>query len=385
MKQLLVIATVIVTVWPTEMLCRDTQLKTPSPAYVVHIPGLWAIEMSPDEKYLAAFVVRKLNGATPTAQVQLWDFRSGILVQTHTLPVPEPTPGYQWGRIYVRFTSDGKLLVLYTGGDSLHVLSTANLEEVRTAQFHLQTNIDGVEVSPTAHLVAVRKSGDVRVYDLDSGEEVRGWTNNQYPEFKMSILLGVEPRLTALAWRRDGGSLAIAVADNSPCLRGGGTIHILELASNKAEVTFRVPLLPSSIAFGTGNDLYVASNTCGGVFTHWTLDLLIFDSTSGQETGKIPAGKVGIRNYIAISASRQILLAYADREKTTFAGFEEGLEIKDEQWQAWDLANGKVVLTLQATEHMSTRDYPALSSSGRFVYANRAQEVDIFSLPVATK
>jgi hypothetical protein len=343
--------------------------------------------MSPDEQYLAALVVHRPKDVPPTAELQVWDFRRSALLQAHKLPTPEPIPGYAYGKTYLRYTSDSQLLAVYIGGNLLHVLRVADAEEMRTVQIPLHGNISALEVSPTAHRVAIRMSGDIRLYDLDSGNEIRSWLLNQKSEFKISELLQVHPQLDGpgLAWRADAGALAVSVADNLPCLRGGGTIYIFDLTSTQVSKSFRVPLLPASIAFGTGNDLYVASNTCGGYFTHWTLDLAIFDSTSGREVGKIPSGNVGFRGYMAISGNKQILLAHADREKTTFAGFEDSLSITDEQWQVWDLRAGRLVLTFPVASQGAARNYPSLSDSGRFVYANRAESLEIFSVPLAEK
>ena len=365
----------------------ETQPSLPLPTYVVHIPSLRVAEISPDEKHLAALVVHWPKGIPPTAELQVWDFRRGTLLQARSWPAPEARPGYPHGTTYLRYTSDGQLLAVYTGGKLLHVLRATDLEEVRTVQMQSHANINAFEVSPTSHRVAISMSGDVRVYDLDSGEEIRSWRIDPYSEFKVSELLQVHSQLdgTGLAWRGDGGALAISVADNPPCLRGGGTIYIFDPTSNRDSKTFRVPLLPASIAFGSGNNLYVASNTCGGYLTHWTLDLPIFDSASGRETGKILAGRVGFRGYMAISANKQILLAHADREKTTFAGFEDSLSITDEQWQVWDVSAGKLLLTLPATGPVSVGNYPSLSNSGHFVYSNRAQDLEIFSVPTAEK
>ena len=119
----------------------------------------------------------------------------------------------------------------------------------------------------------------------------------------------------------------------------------------------------------------------GGYFTHWTLDLPIFDSASGQEMGKIPAGKVGFRGYMAISTNKQVLLAHADREKTTFAGFEDSLSVTDEQWQVWDLSSGKLVVTFPGAVGGS----PSLSNSGHLIYASQGQDLRIFSVPTAEK
>jgi len=292
-------------------------------------------------------------------------------------------PAYSKPINYVRYTSDGRLLTVYAGGDQLHVLRVGDLDEVRAIKIQTRTNFDAIEVSPTGHRVAVCMSGDVRVYDLDSGEELRSWSINQYPHFDISALLMVDPQLTGagLTWREDGKTLTVSVADNPPCLRGGGTIYVYDLTAEKPAKTFRVNLLPSTIAFGTDDSLYVASNTCGGYFSHWALDLPIFDSTSGRKTGTIPAGKVGIRNNIEISANRHILLAYADREKTTFEGLEDTLKIEDAQWQVWDLATLKQIVVLP----WSRWEVYHLSSSGRLLYAIQAGEVRIFSVTVAPK
>jgi hypothetical protein len=387
MRLLSAIVMALVLAQTAEPVFYDTQPNLPSPTYVVQIPSLRVARMSPDEKYLAALVVHWPRGVPPTAELQVWDFRRGTMLRSRGLPAPQPRPGSPRGTTYLRYTSDGQLLAVYTGGDFLHVLRATDLEEVRTVQIPSHAVINAFEVSPTVHLVAVCMPGDIRVYDLDSGEEIRNWRLNPDSEFRMSQLLQVHSDFDrpGLAWRADGGVLAVSVADNSSCLRGGGAIHIFDPTSNRGFKTFRVPLLPASIAFGTGNNLYVASKTCGGFFTHWTLDLPIYDSVSGRETRRIPAGKVGFRGYITISANKQILLAHADREKTTVAGFEDTLSITDEQWQVWDLSAERVILSFPATAHVSVENYPFLSNSGHFMCAKQSQNLEIFSVPMAEK
>jgi hypothetical protein len=363
------------------------QQSVPTPAYLVHIPGVWAAEMSPDEKVMAAIIVRLPRGVVTATQIQLWDIRTDTLIRSRDFPIPAANAHQLIRGMSVRYTSDGQLLILHTDGKSLHVLRANDLEELRTLQFPSGGEITALELSPTEHQIAVRRSGDVSVFDLDSGEAVRNWSVHEYPRFDWATLLYIDPQMAGagLAWRADGSALAISIADNPPCNRGGGTIYVFELESAAPAKNFRVPLLASSIAFGAGNRLYVATNTCGGYFTHWAMDLPLFDSASGKEVGRIPADKVGVRGYIAISANRLALVARADREKTTFEGFEDTLKVEDTQWQVWDLAAEKLALALPATEHRSVREYPKLSSSGRFIYISRPQEVAIFSVPIPAK
>jgi len=49
--------------------------------------------------------------------------------------------------------------------------------------------------------------------------------------------------------------------------------------------------------------------------------------------GRIPVGKTGFRTHITIPANKHVLLAHADREKTTLEGFEDTLKVTDAQWQ----------------------------------------------------
>src|SRR5262249_44568593 len=96
---------------------------TPQSAeYVVHIPGLRVTEMSPDEQSLAVIVAHWPKGLPPTAQVQIWNFRKGNLIESRSLPAPERRPGYPHGTTHLHYTSDGRLLIAYIGGNSLHVL-----------------------------------------------------------------------------------------------------------------------------------------------------------------------------------------------------------------------------------------------------------------------
>lgn len=376
-----VIAIALTSVSPRPLI-GQTQTSVSVPAYTLHIPSVRSTAISRDEKYLAALVVKQ-----SFAEVEVWDFRSGSLLRAHDLPAPQPDQGYGNGTGYVCYTSDDKFLAAYPGGDFLYLLRASDLEQMRTIKIQSQLNVTDLEMSPSGHRLAIRISGDISLYDLDSGEEIRHWSVHQYPHFEMWSLLRVNRQLSGswLTWNEDGTALAMSVADNQPCLRGGGTIYILNLTKSDAPKSFRVGLLPSAIAFGHGDSLYVASNTCGGYFSHWRLDLPILDAASGRETRKIPAAKVGIRNNITISANRQFLLAYADLEKTTFEGFEDNLKIEDVQWQVWDLETRKLILTLPPQPPGGGCSYDALSSSGRYVYGGRGQEVCVFSIPPTTK
>ncbi len=333
--------------------------------------------MSPDERSLAVIAIHRARDAAPSAELQVWDFRGGSILRSRSLTVPALQPRQPVPSMRLQYTSDGELLVLHSGGETVQVLRSSDLEQLR--EMHTGA-VSALEVAPSDHRMAVRGGGRVRIYDLDSGEPLWTWS---VPAGLKSTRLSVHarPRLDGpgLAWRKDGNAVAIGVADAAPCMRGGGTIFTVELKSTSAAKSFRVPLLPGSVGFDGDDRLYVAGSTCGGYFEHWALDLPAYDPATGREVGKIPADRVGVRGFLSISANKQILVAYADREKTTFLpGFEDTLETKDAQWRVWDVASRRLLMSVP--EKTFRRNSIDVSSGGHFIYATRMEEVDVYEV-----
>jgi len=99
--------------------------------------------------------------------------------------------------------------------------------------------------------------------------------------------------------------------------------------------------------------------------------------------GRIPAGNVGFRTHITIPANKAVLLAHADREKTTFEGFEDTIKITDAEWQVRDLSSGKVLLTIPESIWTRLDHSPCLSNYGHFMFAREEHDLKTFSVPTA--
>jgi WD40 repeat protein len=344
----------------------------PPAIFEMGIAGLRAAQIAPDEQRVAALAFQITKPGTVPVEIQIWDFRRRTLVRTRRFEVS--IPSMVLNTSHVRYSTDGLLLAVYAGGGTVHVFRSSDLQELNQIQLELgSAQLSGFEVSPSSHILAVRRSfdrgGDVRIYDLDSGKELRGWPISKGFLCPLHRVLGV-------AWRGDGGLLAVTAPDNGPCTRFAGTIYVFDPNSAEPVNRFRVGFLPGSLAFGSNDKLYVASMMCGGYFAHRTTDLPILDAKTGRQVGNIPARKVGIRRTIAVSGNKRILLAYADREKTTFEGLEDTLKISDAQWQIVDLTAGQVLLTTPATEY----DQSSLSTSGRFLLNLSTSKLRIFSV-----
>lgn len=367
------------------VLATAVPAPVPSALFETTIGGLYGAEIAPDDVHLAALVFPVIRGGAVPVEIQIWNIRERKLVQARRIEVELPgvkgAPGAVMPAIYIRYSADGLLLAVYAGGETVHVFRAIDLLEINQIQLKLNSGeLSGFEISPTSHLLATRRAlsgtccsskhrGEVRIYDLDSGRDLRSWTIDKA---YMSPTHGPE-----VAWRSDGGLFAVVAPDGPPCTRFGGTIYVFDPSSEEHVSHFGMGFLPGSIAFGSNDKLYVASMTCGGYFAHRTTDLSIFDARNGRKIGKIPAAQVGIRDRISISNDRRILLAYADREKMTFEGFEDTLKISDARWQVLDLSTGHLRFTIPATRF----DKSSLSMSGRFLLNLNTTQIRIFSVP----
>jgi len=346
--------------------------EEPPALFEMKIAGLRAAQIAPEEQEVAALVIHITKPGAVPVEIQIWDFRRRTLVRTRRFEVN--IPSMVLSTSYVRYSADGFLLAVYAGGGTVHVFRSTDLQELHQIPLELSSaHLSGFEISPSSHILAIRRSldrgGDVRIYDLDSGIELRGWAIRKGDLYPYTV--------SGVAWRGDGRQLAVAAPDNGPCTRFGGTIFVFDPDSTEPSNRFRVGFLPGSLAFGSDDKLYVASMTCGGYFAHWTTDLPIFDANTGKQVGKIPAGKVGIRRTIAISGNKRTMLAYADREKTTFEGFEDTLKVSDARWQVVDVATGQVLFTIAAIRY----DQSSLSTSGRFLLNLSPGGLRIFPVP----
>jgi hypothetical protein len=345
----------------------------PPAIFEMGFSGLRAAELAPNEQQFAALAFQITKPGVVPVEIQIWDFRKRTLVRDRHFETNIPSKVLSTA--HIRYSADGVLLAVYVGGGTVHVFRASDLQQLNQIPLELSSaEVSGFEISPSSHVLAVRRSlgrgGDLRLYDLDSGKELRDWPIS---EGFLSELYRVSP----VAWRGDGGLLATTAPDDAPCTRFGGTIYVFDPNAAKPVKLFRVHYLPGSLAFGTDEKLYVASMTCGGYFAHWTTDLPVFEARSGRQIGKIPAQQVGIRRTIAVAQDKTTLLAYADREKTTFEGFEDTLKINDAQWQVLDASTGHVFFSIPATEY----DESLLSKSGHFLLNVTTDKLRIFSVP----
>jgi len=362
----------------------QTPVRQPSAPYILSIPDFSGADLSPDGTRLAV-VVRRI---VPTGQqftrvhvqeIQIWDFRKG------SIAVREDLGGQHAAWLvpsYVRYTNDGALLAVYTGGNIIRVLRSDDLQQLRLIHIELpppspsgpgipvsfedeETRVTSFETSPKGHWVALRLyrgtgerrwgpfwknvylGGFASIYDLDSDVKINGW------EISGGYLGGGN----GLAWRSDGRRLAAAASDAIPCLKGGGTIYMFDPASSAITNRFRVSSLVGDIAWGEEDHIYVSNHGCPGYLSNQAPALPAYSASTGEQIGAFKS-PTGIRHRIAVSADKRRLIGYVGREKMTFAGLEDTIVRVDSRFEVWDLETGKALFT--SPELGPPANWPAL-------------------------
>lgn len=395
-------------------LSQERTSHSPPPP-ILKIDGVGGADISPSEEVVAATTCQPLkDSGTPPRYLnylETWDIRASKLLLRGPLTEGEmPNVSCEAGD--VRYSGDGKLLVVLTGqGKLVRVFNAETLKELRTIQISLrigeirfgnysispkwQAEITGFEVSPVGHLLALRTyrgdydkrtffnasqylGGFVRVYDLDSGVNVNEW------EIPAGYLKGGN----GIAWRQDGRVLATATSDRQPCEPGSATIYFFDLHSSRALRKIRIPNLAGAIAFGTGDTFYVANGSCPGYFANRKPSLPIFDAASAKRLGDIEFPGSGIRYNVAVSADRRTLLGYVGHEETRWE-LEDTLEVRDRRFAVWDLASRQLLYVSSDlggqghTQHESGGVELRLSASGRWALLRPTFDGQIWLFPLA--
>lgn len=386
------------------------------PPLILKIDGVGGADVSPTEEAVAATACEPLkDSGTPRRHlnfVETWDIRDSKLLLRGPLTDDQvPTASCEAGD--VRYSGDGKLLVVLTGqGQLVRVFSADTLKELRTIQIPLrigeihfgnysisanwQAKVTGFEVSPVGHLLALRiyrgdydkhtffnavqfLGGFIRVYDLDSGVQINEW------EIPTGYLAGNGDG--GLAWRQDGKVLAAAAPDRIPCEPGGGTVYFFDVPASRPLGKIRTPNLVGDVAFGTGDTFYAVNASCPGYFGNKEPRLPIFDAASGKGMGDIEFAGSGIRYNLAVSANRQVLLGYVGKEEMRWE-FEDTLEVIDQRFAVWDLARHRVLYVspdLGSHGPDETVEFTfRLSASGRWALLRpkiQQNQLWLFSLP----
>ncbi len=326
--------------------------------YTLHVPGQWGADISPDGRIVAVAVQRKDAASGETSvDAELWDFRRGTRERQRSLsrrPLIALTSA-EWGQ--VRFTSDGKSLLIYDG-ELLHILRADTLEELRRVDLGLPAmprvaQVLGLAVPRSGRRAfAVLSSqgsgrgGAVRVYDLTTGALRRNWEfASGYPEFGSQI-----------SWSPDGTKIALSLL---PVLPGDSlprmekNLQVVNVDAGSVTSQWNTGYLAGPVVFAGDSAVATATSemawkmTSSGGHT-----VRVWDAASGRMLREIATAPSGVRGSLEVSSDGQRVVGYVGDERSDEPQLdaESTIGIREQRFRVWDLPAWRVVATSPAIQ-----------------------------------
>lgn len=323
--------------------------------YSLRVPGQWGADLSPDGRWVAVAVLRKVvapetNKEEAFVDVEVWDFRANKRMAQRTLehrPASAPVTA-EWGQ--VRYSGDGRVLLVYDG-ELLSVLQADTLEEITRIDLGLPAwprdsqVVDLAMPRQAAREVAVLLSwgggrgGAVRLYDLQTGALGRQWEfDHGYPELGARV-----------AWKPDGRKLAVSLLPVVPGVqlpKGEKTLQVMDAESGKILARINTGYLAGPVCFTADDKLVTATAEPAWALVLGTHKIKIWNATTGHLLREIESPLSGVRESLVLSADGKRLLGYVGSEKATLnLDATDPTEILEQKFRLWDLPTGRMVAT----------------------------------------
>jgi len=321
--------------------------------HTLHVPGQWGADISPDGRTVAVAVRRKDSATGETSvDAELWDFRGSKRLAQRTLsrrPLMAMTSA-EWGQ--VRFTSDGKTLLLYDG-ELLHVLKADNLEEIHRVDLGLPAmprvaQVLGLAVPRNGRRAfAVLSShgngrgGAVRVYDLYTGALRRNWEFTEgFPEYGSRI-----------SWSPDGKKIALSLlpllpGDSLP--RTEKNLQVVNVDAGSVAGQWNTGYLAGPVAFAGENTVATATAEMA-----WKMPssgghpVRVWDAVNGRMLREIASLPSGVRGSLEMCSDGRRIVGYVGDERSDEpqSDSESTIGIREQRFRVWELPAWRVVAT----------------------------------------
>jgi WD40 repeat protein len=345
-----------------------------------------AADISPDENYVAT----QVTDLEPTAdssevkasqRIELWDFRQNQLLAQVVLAQAQGSRRSFDRSVsdvpFVKFTHDGKFVIVYLLSNVLYVLDAHDLHLVRTIAlnapeevtrtFTYRSKIHSVidrptllvmEPSPNSHQLALlwtreRDFSQVQIYDSGSGEEVSQWNPRDHG------ISFAQPH--TMTWESDGRSLVLAVPHSYPCssLDKEPDVFELDTVSGLIHSSVCTGLLIGQIAVTRNAKVWVVDSAEMGVFTHHDPKLKVFDLHTGKRLKELEGRGTGIRLRVSASRSGNRVAAFTGKMKVVFDWLDmtSWPQTVDSTFSVWDATDYTGLVT---SDPIPLRSHPAV-------------------------
>jgi WD40 repeat protein len=330
--------------------------------------GYYAAAFAPDDQCVAVIASKGSSDAQRlevTQEIQVWDFRATKLVSKKFLSqkkMPRGMP-YQPQISLYDYTDSGSMILMIRNGH-LVLLDARTLDEIREIDLATGNWPQTSEDSPGLSFVkgvAVDKSGDravvllqwgrgeggeLRVYNLDSGELVRGWdyaslrTNDRNRDFGGADI--------SADGRQVAASLIPFVIGEGALRSSEHNVFVLDIDSGSTIAAINTRYPAGHVRFAPTNPPVLLTVSADNFDRQRsTKDAIkIWDPLNGKLLRELDTPPEGVHFQVQVSSDGRIVLGYTGLEKFRgrwWLGQEETGSIDYNQFTLWNLTTGKII------------------------------------------
>jgi WD40 repeat protein len=347
--------------------------------HAVEAKDILAADISPDNRFLAAYRIDFGNPKLLKREIQVWDWqKKEVVIRKSISRDPRPSASPLTARMenfesFVKYVGSGEKLAFYDDGHilvfdskTLDMLKDVDLQAAHWPQprsIKLPTlremvsssYVADLEVSSTAARAAVLirhpgyESGELRVYDLDSGELLRAWsfinTTSDVTDFYKVRRDSIE---RPIAIDSTGQLVAISLCELRPMgkspLTNNGNVLVLDVATGQLRSTINTgSSLGDSISFSSGIEpsLFTLSIDNGAKRASGAIQ--VWETASGKLLRQILAPN-SAQGYIDPSEDGRTILVYLldVKNKIYPLGMESGLVVAHRKLAILYSTTGKI-------------------------------------------
>jgi WD40 repeat protein len=352
--------------------------------------GYHSAAFAPDDRYIAVIaskVSREEQALELTQEIQVWDFRDSNLISKKLLSRKKSSDVSDHEISLYGYARSGSMILLGRN-DHLMLLDSRTLDEIREIQLATGNWPHVLPQSPTSSFVkgvAVDKSGDravvllqwgrgvggeLRVYDLNSGNLLRTWDYRTLRKNDRNADFG------GVDISADGRRVVVSII---PFVLGEGVLHssdrnvfVLDIDSGSTIAAVNTNYPAGRIRFAPTTPPVLLTVSADNFDRRRSPKdaIKVWDPASGKFLRELANKDGGVHFQVQVSSDGHIVLGNTGAERFEghwWLGQEENGFVGYDQFTLWDLDTGSIIVSSPQIKPAESHRNFLLSPSGDVV------------------